>query len=90
MLIVDCDVHNNWNSADVLLPYLKGWWRDFYLRGERTGPAGFSARTPRLVSPRRFQASGSVRPQTEEDNYLIMKEKHLDVNGIDVAILNRR
>ena len=34
MLIVDCDVHNNWNSADVLLPYLKGWWRDFYLRGE--------------------------------------------------------
>ena len=87
MLIVDCDVHNNWNSADVLLPYLKGWWRDFYLRGERTGPAGSFPHGHRAwFHPEDFKRQ-DVRPQTEEDNYLIMKEKHLDVNGIDVAIL---
>ena len=40
MFIVDCDCHNGWNSADVLLPYLSGWWKDCYVRGERTGPPG--------------------------------------------------
>ena len=90
MLIVDCDVHNNWNSADVLLPYLKGWWRDFYLRGERTGPAGSFPHGHRAwFHPEDFKRQ-DVRPQTEEDNYLIMKRKTLGRQRHRCRHFNRR
>ena len=87
MFIVDCDVHNNWNSADVLLPYLKDWWRDFYLRGERTGPPGSFPHGHRAwFHPEDFKRQ-DVQPQNESDHYAIMKSKHLDANKIDAAIL---
>lgn len=87
MFIVDCDVHNNWNSADVLLPYIKDWWRDFYLRGERTGPPGSFPHGHRAwFHPEDFKRQ-DVQPRSEADHYAIMKEKHLDANNIGAAVL---
>jgi len=87
MFIVDCDCHNYWCSATVLEPYLDGLWKDMFLRGERTGPVGSFPHGHRpWFHPEGFSRH-DVRPQTEDDNYRIMKEKHLDRYGIDVAIL---
>ncbi|MEY9999089.1 amidohydrolase family protein [Sinorhizobium fredii] len=87
MFIVDTDVHNYWSSADVLLPYLEPYWRDFLIRGEKPGPAGSFPHGHRpWLHPEGFSRH-DIRPENDEDNYLIMKEKHLDHYGIDVAIL---
>jgi predicted TIM-barrel fold metal-dependent hydrolase len=87
MYIVDCDCHNYWCSATVLEPYLEGFWRDYFVRGEKTGPVGAFPHGHRpWFHPEGFSRH-DVRPETEDDNYWIMKEKHLDRHGIDVAIL---
>ncbi len=87
MFIVDCDCHNGWNSADVLLPYLHGWWKDCYLRGERTGPEGSFPHGHRAwFHPEDFNRA-DIRPKDEDEHYTMMCERHLNPNGIDVAIL---
>ena len=87
MFIIDCDCHNYWCSATVLEPYLEGLWKDMFNRGERTGPLGAFPHGHRpWFHPEGF-GRADVRPQTEDDNYLIMKEKHLDKYGIDIAIM---
>jgi len=87
MFIVDCDCHNYWCSATVLEPYLEPTWRDYFVRGEKTGPVGAFPHGHRpWFHPEGFSRH-DVRPETEDDNYRIMKEKHLDKYGIDVAIL---
>ena len=87
MYIVDCDCHNYWCSATVLEPYLEGFWRDYFVRGEKTGPVGAFPHGHRpWFHPEGFSRH-DVRPETEDDNYRIMKEKHLDRHGIDVAVL---
>lgn len=35
--MIDCDVHNGWDSARVLLPYLDPNFRDYLDRGELPG-----------------------------------------------------
>jgi predicted TIM-barrel fold metal-dependent hydrolase len=87
MLIVDCDCHNYWCSATVLEPYLEQPWRDYFVRGEKTGPVGAFPHGHRpWFHPEGFSRH-DVRPETEVDNYRIMKEKHLDKYGIGYAIL---
>lgn len=87
MFIVDCDCHNYWLSAKVLEPYLTGVWKDMFIHGERTGPEGAFPHGHRpWFHPHGFSRK-DVRPVSEDDNYAIMKEKHLDPNKIDVAIL---
>ena len=87
MFIVDCDCHNYWCSATVLEPYLEGLWKDMFQRGERTGPVGAFPHGHRpWFHPEGF-GRADVQPQTEDDNYRIMKEKHLDKYNIGVAIL---
>ena len=87
MFIVDCDCHNEWHSADELLPYLDGWWKECYLRGEHTGPKGSFPHAHRAwFHPEDFRRA-DIKPETKEDHYRLMKEKHLDPNGIDIAIL---
>ncbi len=87
MFIVDCDCHNYWCSATVLEPYMEGLFKDMFVRGERTGPRGAFPHGHRpWFHPEGF-ARHDVNPVEEDDNYLIMKEKHLDKYNIDVAIL---
>jgi uncharacterized protein len=87
MFIVDCDCHNYWSSATVLEPYLSGVWKDMFIHGERTGPEGAFPHGHRpWFHPHGFSRK-DIRPLAEDDHYAIMKEKHLDPNKIDVAIL---
>lgn len=87
MFVVDCDCHNDWHSADVLLPYLEGWWKDCYLRGEHTGPPGAFPHSARpWFHPEDFRRA-DIKPTDEESHYTLMRDKHLDISGVDVAIL---
>ena len=36
--MIDCDVHNDWSSSNVLLPYIDANFKDYLLRGELPGP----------------------------------------------------
>ena len=86
-MIIDCDCHNFWNSAEVLRPYLSGWWRDYFDRGERTGPRGAFPHGHRAwFHPEDFKR-GDINPKNEEDNYALMRDRHLDLNNIDAAVL---
>lgn len=38
--MIDCDVHNNWSSAEVLLPFLAPAFREYLERGELPGGRG--------------------------------------------------
>ena len=87
MFIVDCDCHNDWHSADAMLPYLGGWWRECYERGEHTGPRGAFPHAHRAwFHPEDFRRA-DIKPATEEEEYTLMRDRHLDLNGIDIAIL---
>lgn len=87
MFIVDCDCHSEWHSAEILLPYLEGWWRDCFERGERTGPKGAFPHAHRAwFHPEDFRRA-DVKPESEEDVYFQMRDKHLNPNKIDVAVL---
>lgn len=87
MFIVDSDCHNYWCSATVLEPYMDGFFKDMFVRGEKTGPRGAFPHGHRpWFHPEGFSRH-DVNPVEEDDNYAIMKEKHLDKYNIDVAIL---
>lgn len=87
MFIVDCDCHNEWHSADELLPYLRGWWRECYERGEHTGPKGAFPHAHRAwLHPEDFRRY-DFKPQSREEHYTLMRDMHLDPNNIGVAIL---
>lgn len=86
-MIIDCDCHNFWTSSDVLLPYLKGWWKDCFIRGERTGMAGSFPHAHRAwFHPEDFKRA-DINPQSEDENYELMRARHLDKNNISAAIL---
>lgn len=86
-MLVDCDVHNYWCSAEVLRPYLEGFWLDYFDRGERTGPVGAFPHGHRpWFHPEGFKRH-DINPMKEEENYTIMKEKHLDKHNITYAVL---
>lgn len=85
--IIDCDCHNYWMSAEVLLPYMDGIFKDFFIRGEQPGPVGAFPHGHRpWLHPEGFKRA-DINPATQEEHYSIMKEKHLDRFNIDYAIL---
>ena len=87
MFIVDCDCHNDWHSAEVLLPYLSGWWRECFERGEHTGPKGAFPHAHRAwFHPEDFRRA-DIKPKNQDEHYTLMRDKHLDKNGIDIAVL---
>ncbi len=85
MVMVDCDVHNFWDDADVLLPYLAPVWKDYYLRGERMGPKAFPyANRPYLLS------EGFRRKDINPENmvgWVQATRQHCDFYHIDYALL---
>ncbi len=85
--IIDCDCHNFWNSSEVLLPYLSGWWKEYFQQGERTGPVGSFPHGHRAwFHPFDFKRA-DINPQNEDEHYTLMRDKHLDLHNIDIAIL---
>lgn len=86
-MIVDCDCHNYWSSAEVLLPYLDGFARDYFTRGEQPGPPGAFPHGHRpWLHPEGFNRM-DVNPRDQAEQFAMMKEKHLDRFDISHAIL---
>lgn len=86
-MIIDCDVHNDWSSADVLLPYIDPNFRDYFERGEKPGPQGSLPHAHRpWLHPEDFRRQ-DIKPQKEEDHYTLMREHLLDKHDITIAIL---
>ena len=87
MFIVDCDCHNYWMSAEVLLPYLDGFFKDYFVRGEQPGPPGAFPHGHRAwLHPEGFSRA-DIKPRTQDEHLSLMREKHLDRYKISCAIL---
>ena len=87
MPIIDCDVHNDWSTAEVLLPYLDPAFRDYFIRGEQPGPPGAFPHAHRpWLHPEDFRRH-DIQPKTEDEHYQFMKDHLLDKHNITVGIL---
>ena len=89
--MIDCDVHNNWDSAEVLLPYLAPAFREYMERGELPGGRGsFPAAHRPWLHPEDFKRSDATPPGggAAGSDYGFMCEQLLDRYAIDHAILN--
>ena len=89
-MLIDCDVHNDWVSADVLLPYLDPYFRRCLERGELPGPRGAFPHAHRPW----LHPEGYMRTDLHPTNggslgsdYALMKEKLLDRYEVEYAIL---
>ena len=88
--MIDCDVHNNWDSAEVLLPYLPPAFREYLERGELPGGRGsFPQRTGRGCIRRTSSAATRRRRAAAPagSDYAFLCEQLLDRYAIDLAIL---
>jgi uncharacterized protein len=88
--VIDCDVHNQWPSAEVLLPYLEPHFRDYLERGEIPGPRGSLPHGHRpWLHPEGFKRADVLAPEegSLDDHYEALCTQLLDRYGIDYAIL---
>ncbi|MFQ5793859.1 MAG: amidohydrolase family protein [Candidatus Bipolaricaulia bacterium] len=86
--MIDCDVHNDWPSAEVLLPYMDPNFRDYLQRGELPGPDGSFPHAHRpWLHPEGFMRTDVSDDRHPGADYDAMREKLLDRYDIDYAIL---
>ncbi|MCH9853891.1 MAG: amidohydrolase family protein, partial [Alphaproteobacteria bacterium] len=86
MVRIDCDVHNFWHSAEVLLPYLASEWQDQFNRGEMPGPRGSLPYANRAY----LLSEGFKRMDIDADDmngWIKLTQDHLDLYDIDYGIL---
>ena len=89
--MIDCDVHNNWASADVLLPYLPRAFREYLERGELPGGRGsFPAAHRPWLHPEDFKRADALAPgvQVAAADLDFVRAQLLDRYAMDYAILN--
>lgn len=88
--MIDCDVHNSWTTAEVLLPYLDPVFREYLDRGEKPGPRGAFPHAHRpWLHPEGFMRYDAIPPsgETPGSDYDFLRAQLLDRYGIDYAIL---
>jgi predicted TIM-barrel fold metal-dependent hydrolase len=88
--VIDCDVHNQWPSAEVLLPYLEPHFRDYLERGEVPGPRGSLPHGHRpWLHPEGFMRTDVLAPEEGDvaDHYEALRSQLLDRYSFDYAIL---
>ncbi len=88
--MIDCDVHNDWENADVLIPYLDKTFREFMVRGERVGgPQSFPHGHRPWLHPEGYRRAdlAPTEGQTAGSDYDMMKTELLDKFDLDYAIL---
>jgi len=94
--VVDCDVHHDWATPDVLLPYLSKGWREYVQGPSRSGTgSAIQTRTvpinPSLTWP---SPAGIYRPESyppgggqPASDYELVRRQHLDPHRIERAVL---
>ncbi len=90
MRVIDCDVHNSWSDARVLLPYLDAYHRDLLERGELPGGRGSFPHAHRpWLHPEGFTRADAVPADggTPGSDYELMREQLLDRYDLEYAIL---
>lgn len=86
--MIDCDVHNDWTSAEVLLPYMDPNFRDYLLRGELPGERGSFPHAHRpWVHPEGVLRVDFPDQHHPGSSYEMMREQLLDRYDVDYAIL---
>lgn len=88
--MIDCDVHDNWTSAEVLLPYLAPTFREYLARGELPGERGSFPHAHRpWLHPEDFKRTDAAPLSGDPagSDYPLMCEQLLDRYGIDYAVL---
>ncbi|GAA3841461.1 amidohydrolase family protein [Brevibacterium ammoniilyticum] len=88
--MIDCDVHNSWTSAEVLLDYLDPAFREYLDRGEIPGPRGAFPHAHRpWLHPEGFMRYDAVPPSgvTPGADLPFLAEQLLDRYSIDYAVL---
>ena len=88
--MIDCDVHNDWANANVLLPYIDDNFRDYLERGERVGgPESFPHGHRPWLHPEGYRRA-DLAPQegmAAGADYAMMKRELLDKFDVEFAIL---
>jgi predicted TIM-barrel fold metal-dependent hydrolase len=88
--LIDCDVHNQWPSAEVLLPFLEPPFRDYLERGEIPGPPGALPHGHRpWVHPEGFKRTDVLAPEDGDTtaHYQALRAQLLDRYDLEYAIL---
>jgi predicted TIM-barrel fold metal-dependent hydrolase len=88
--MIDCDVHNNWVSSTVLLPYLPPAFREYLERGELPGGRDSFPKAQRpWLHPEDFKrADAEPRPGAPAgSDFEFMRTQLLDRYRLDYAIL---
>ena len=88
--MIDCDVHNDWVNADVLLPYMDETFGDFLRRGERAGGAqSFPHGHRPWLHPEGYRRAdlNPAEGHSAGSDYAMMKEQLLDKYDLEYAIL---
>lgn len=88
--MIDCDVHNDWTSARVLLPYLDRNFRDYLERGELPGGRDSFPHAHRpWLHPEGYMRADLVSAEgiPPGADYALMRRELLDKFDIDFAIL---
>jgi uncharacterized protein len=88
--VIDCDVHNSWNTSRVLLPYLDPYFRDFLERGELPGGRDSFPHAHRpWLHPEGFMRTDAFPPDggTPGSDYELMRHQLLDRYDVEYAVL---
>jgi predicted TIM-barrel fold metal-dependent hydrolase len=88
--VIDCDVHNQWPSAEVLLPYLEPPFREYLERGELPGPPGALPHAHRpWIHPEGFKRADVLAPEEGDldAHFEALATQLLDRFDLDFAIL---
>lgn len=89
--MIDCDVHNDFPSTDVLLPHLDSYFRDFLERGEKPAPGVFpTSNTRPWLHPESWERRdlAPTNGGSPGSDYDLMRATLLDKYDLDFAILN--
>ena len=90
--MIDCDVHNDWVNANVLIPYMDNTFKDFLVRGERVGgPSSFPHGHRPWLHPEGYRRADLEPAEglSAGADYELMKRELLDKFDIDVALLSQ-
>jgi uncharacterized protein len=88
--VIDCDVHNNWSSAEVLRPYLPPAFREYLDRGELPGERGSFPHAHRpWLHPEGFKRNDAVPPTggPAGSDYAYLRKQLLDRYAVEYAVL---
>ncbi len=86
--MIDCDVHNDWASAQELMPFIDPNFRDYLERGELPGPTGAFPHAHRpWLHPEGFMLTDLTDDGHPGANFEVMREELLDRYNVDYVIL---